>query len=491
MTGTPGDEVRLPPPPARVFLVGVGGIGMSGLAQYLLERGYTVAGSDRLLSGPGREDLILKLRRLGVAVFPQNGAGPRETRPDVLVASAAVEPGNPDFAAAPGCPVCPRARALAALLDRDPGLQIAVAGTAGKTTVTAWVAAALRALGRRVLVVDGGCMLDAESADRPGNFAADPDPEFLVAEVDESDRSLTEFRPHVGVLLNVGTDHYGRSELMTVFGRFLDRCREACVVPEALAGEFAGRGPRRRVLFAESPAAPGVHSPLEYTPGAQGASFRLSGVGTVRSRLFGYHNAVNAAAVTAALEAAGVAVPAPEVCRALGAFRGVRQRFEYVGRTPRGAPVYNDYAHNPAKIAAAVATAREAAGSPLAILFQPHGYGPLSFMRAELKEALRAVLRPGDTVLLLPVYYAGGTTSFAPSSEEVAAEYAAAGLPVAAAASRQEALSRVLAGGEARAVLVMGARDPSLPDFAARFCVAQDPHGTASVKPGMPGRPGL
>jgi UDP-N-acetylmuramate--alanine ligase len=473
MPASAASEVHLPLPPARAFLVGIGGIGMSGLAQYLQARGYAVAGSDRLLEGPGREDLVGKLRRLGIPVFAQDGSGPRALTPEVLIASAAVEPGNPDFAAVPTVPVCPRARALAALLDRDEGLQIAVAGTAGKTSVTAWLAACLRALGRRVLVVDGGYMLEAESADRPGNFAADPDPEFLVVEVDESDRSLVEFSPHVGVVLNLGTDHYGRDELLGVFGRFLDGCRQACVLPRELAAALAGHGPGRRVCFASGPVADaGVVYPDGYTPGAQGASFRVSGVGVVSSRMFGHHSAVNAAAVAAALQAAGVSVPPGELCRALGAFRGVRQRFEYVGRTARGIPVYADYAHNAAKIAAAIATAREAAGSPLAILFQPHGYGPLGFMREDLRETLRTALLGQDLLLLLPVYYAGGSTSFSPTSAEVATEYAAAGLSVAAVESRQEALARLAACAGAKAVLVMGARDPTLPHFAAQVCEA-------------------
>jgi UDP-N-acetylmuramate--alanine ligase len=473
MTAPLCHALTLPLPPARVFLVGIGGIGMSGLAQYLQARDYVVAGSDRQLDGPGREELVAKLRRLGIAVFPQDGSGPRDFHPDVLVASAAVEPGNPDFAVCPDCPVCPRARALASLLDREAGRQIAVAGSAGKTTVTGWLAASLRALGRRVLVVDGGYMLDAESADRPGNFAADPDPEFLVVEVDESDKSLVEFNPQVGVVLNAGTDHFGRDELLTVFGRFLDRCRDACVLPAELALELAGHGPERRVRFAPTAVADAtVLHPSGYTPRPRGAAFHIPGAGVVESRQFGQHSALNATAVVAALRAAGITAPAASLREALTSFRGIRQRFEFVGTTAHGIPVYNDYAHNVQKIAAAMETARDAAGSPVVALFQPHGYGPFGFMRAALRETLSQALRPGDCFLLLPVYYAGGSSSFAPTADEVAADYAAAGLAVRAVESRAAAVRAIAACTTARAILVMGARDPSLPDFAASACAA-------------------
>jgi UDP-N-acetylmuramate--alanine ligase len=187
--------------------------------------------------------------------------------------------------------------------------------------------------------------------------------------------------------------------------------------------------------------------------------------------MFGYHSAVNAAAVAAALQAAGVSAPPAALSAALGGFRGIRQRFEYVGATRSGVPVYDDYAHNVQKIAAAIATAREAAGSPLAALFQPHGYGPFGFMRAELLDTLRTALRPGDCFVLLPVYYAGGTSSFSPTAAEVASEYAAAGLPVRTVETRDEAAALVRSLPGLRAVLVMGARDPSLPDFAARLTV--------------------
>ncbi|MEI8079111.1 MAG: Mur ligase domain-containing protein, partial [bacterium] len=149
--------LTLPPPPGPLFLAGLGGIGMSGLAQLLRWQGYTVAGSDRETTGPGRDELYAKLRSQGITTWPQDGSGVRAVRPALLINSTAIEDGNPDFIAATelGCARDHRARALAAALNRLPGRQIAIAGSAGKTSVTAWLASTLHHLGLPVLSVCG------------------------------------------------------------------------------------------------------------------------------------------------------------------------------------------------------------------------------------------------------------------------------------------------------------------------------------------------
>ena len=230
-------QPSLPPPPARLFCVGIGGIGVSALAQLLVHLGYDVAGSDRGLDDPSKAHLYERLRHQGIRLYPQDGSGVRAERPDALVISNAVEPGNPDLtAASPDTPVIHRARALAQALDRTGTRQIAVAGSCGKTSVTGWLAAALRALGEPVILVNGGYDLAAETPDFPGNFLADPAARFAVVEVDESDKSLVQFTPHYGVLLNVGNDHYSQDELRQVFATFLRHCREGIACLDELAG---------------------------------------------------------------------------------------------------------------------------------------------------------------------------------------------------------------------------------------------------------------
>ena len=495
------DAPVLPAPPARIFLVGLGGIGMSGLAQLLHFQGYEVAGSDRRIWGVGKDDLFSKLAALGISIFPQDGHGIGDWSPETVVVSAAVEDTNPDLRASSRVPRLHRARALADALNRVDACQVAVAGSCGKTTVTGWLSSALRALGRRVVLVDGGFVTEFETDVLPGNVHWDPRPDVVVYEVDESDRSLTEFQPDVGVLLNVGTDHYDRDELLRIFGRFLDRCRDAAVVPDVLLDSMAAYGPPRRTVFAGPASATSQTTPrtvaaLSVRASREGTSFHTALHGPVRTSQFGDHSVLNGCAVLATLDVVADDKSATERGEALGAFLGVRQRFEYMGSTAGAVPVYNDYAHNVEKIEAAIHTARGVAGDRLLIVFQPHGFKPLAFMRTPLRGMLQRTLSPGDRLLLLPVFYAGGTTAFSPTSEEVAGSYAAAGLAVRAVKDRAEAQSALSAAGgfssgragtvRPSAVLVLGARDPSLRAWCRSMVAPPDGPNPDQAVPATP-----
>ncbi|MGN0877966.1 MAG: glutamate ligase domain-containing protein, partial [Oligosphaeraceae bacterium] len=326
-----------------------------------------------------------------------------------------------------------------------------------------------RALGEPVILVNGGYDLAAETPDFPGNFLADPGARFAVVEVDESDKSLVQFTPHYGVLLNVGNDHYSQDELRQVFTTFLGRCREGIACLSELASLADGcRVPL--ATFGPEPA-PGVLAPLRYAASPDGIRFDAPPCGEAfHTTQSGRHSALNACAVLALLRLLQLPqAQTPQRLReAIAAFRGVRQRFEQMGSRPDGTPVINDYAHNPEKIAAALATARERFGSPLTAVFQPHGFSALRNFRPQLCESLSAALTPADTLILLPVYYAGGTATFSPTSDEVAAELRDGGVN-AVALSREEATRAIAAQCRPSCVIVMGARDPSLRDWSAQL----------------------
>ncbi len=458
---------HFPPPPARLFLVGIGGIGMSGLAQFLKASGYEVAGSDRGLSEPARQFLFRALEAQGIPLFPQDGSGPASFHPEGFVFTTAIEPGNPDALAAPDLPVFHRAMVLSRLCERNGGTLLGVAGTCGKTSVAGWLGAALKSLGRSVTLVNGGYLPELETPTAPGNFYRTPGcakTDFVVAEIDESDRSIAQFAPEFGVVLNVGDDHYSTEELQMVFRNFLSRCKRGALRPEnlpVLAPEKKD-GRQDRVFSGE---------PRGYQATPEGIRFLTPEGREARSRLSGRHNALNGLAVYEMLRMALPDEDPQKILEAMASFQGVRQRFEVfdvpVERRREGVPlaVVNDYAHNPEKIAAAITAARERFGAPLGILFQPHGFGALRFMEDALREQLSQCLHPGDRFLMLPVYYAGGTVSFSPTSAEVAERFRQSGVAVEAVSQRAEAEAVLRAGGF-RAWMVLGARDASLREWS-------------------------
>ncbi len=440
---------QFPQASARIFLVGIGGIGMSGLAQFLVKCGYTVAGSDRALNQSAMRQLFDALRAQGIELYPQDGSGVKTFHPDALVLSSAIENDNPDLTAFSG-PLFHRAAILATLCQRQQCAFIGVAGSCGKTSVAAWIASVLANLHFPITMINGGYVNDFAAELRPGNFFTADHPQFIIAEIDESDRSIDYYAPDYGIVLNIGDDHYGRQELADEFNKFLARCKCAAIAPASL----------KTLLNAKTYFDDTVHG---YRTDASGIYFTCDEQ-QFHSSQCGQHSAINGAAVYAVLRQALVAtqLSSQAIADAMEKFKGVRQRFDIVVNDPKtGHIVINDYAHNPEKIAAAVNAAQERFARPLTILFQPHGFKPLEFMRAPLKQELQRVLKKEDTFAFLPVYYVGGTTSFAPSSEEVAQEYATAGMNVKYMPSR-EAAAEYIASKQDTVCLVLGARDPSL-----------------------------
>ena len=224
-------------------------------------------------------------------------------------------------------------------------------------------------------------------------------------------------------------------------------------------------------LFSTAPDAPAelhgykVFRVTDYRSGDGKVTAKIDGR-DVHLPVPGLHNAANAAAVLAGLSLLGFDPEA--VLPAIERFSGVWRRFDFAGRTRGGAAVYDDYAHNVEKICSCIEAAHEVCTGRTVFLFQPHGYGPFGFMRPELLPALEKVLKKDDVFAFLPVYYAGGTTSFRPKAEEVAAEYDAhhPGGRYRFFATRAEAADFLRALGASDTAVVMGARDNSLSDWA-------------------------
>lgn len=453
----------------RSHFAGVGGTGMSALALYLAGRGEEVSGSDRLFDNGGGHEVRAALEAAGVKVFPQDGSGiDRNCR---LVVSTAVEETVPEVKKARelGVEVLHRSEILAEACRNGRG--IAVSGTSGKSTVTAMVFACLREAGLDPSVVSGAPLLELRREGLWGN-AYGGKGEWTVFEADESDGTLVRYHPEIGILLNLDRDHKELSELREIFRTFRSQVHGAFVT-HAEREECRDLGGPDALLFGE-----GAHNA---ELGGGHAAFTFEDV-----EFFvpfpGQHMVENALAAAVTARAAGV--PLEISAKALSTFAGVHRRHEKAGSV-RGVTVYDDFAHNPAKVEAAVRAFRAAAPSGrLVALFQPHGYGPLKFLLEDFAQAFRAVMQPQDALLLLPVYDAGGTADRSVSSADLAARIAgttsvrpeeqgaalclegwngcAIHLP-----TREEAASLAASlANEGDVVASMGARDPSLPELA-------------------------
>jgi UDP-N-acetylmuramate--alanine ligase len=413
--------------------VGVGGAGMSGLALVAQALGARVTGSDRAESS-----YTARLREHGIEPVIGHSSANVAAGAEVVY-STAVPPENPERQ------VAHRELHRADLLAEIAALRrcLAVTGTHGKTTTSGMVVHAMRGCGLDPAYVIGGELRST------GSNAGWGTGEWIVIEADESDRSMLKLTPEIAVLTSAELDHhstYGsRLELERAFAQFMGRARERAVVWDR---------PELRALC--PPGAVAYDAPGALL-GPEGSRFDWRGL-QVELSVPGAHNAINAAGALTACALAG-ADPA-QAAAALRDFRGARRRFEELGRTPAGVPVYDDYAHHPTEVAAAIAAARTLAPRRLLAVFQPHLYSRTKALARQFGAALGAA----DLVLVLKVYPARERAEDFPGVEgyliaEAAAD-AAGGRTVAWLPGFDDArrfLARRLRAGDL--CLVMGAGD--------------------------------
>jgi UDP-N-acetylmuramate-alanine ligase len=424
---------------SRYHFVGVAGVGMSAVAQAVCFRGGAVTGSDRYLDSGSALPILAKLEDSGITLFPQDGSGV-DAGAEAVVVSTAIEPDNPDLAAAEavGLPVLHRSEVLAQLVADQ--TCIAVAGTSGKSTVTGMVGWILEHAGLDPTVVNGAPVINWCSNGAVGNVRRGSGALWVI-EADESDRSLLNFEPEYAVITNVSADHFDLEESVSLFKAFADQVRGDVI------GALDGCDPLD-----------GIH--VEVT--ASSSRFCYDGV-SFNVPLPGRHNAENAVHAAELCKCVGVSLE--RSAEALASFRGIRRRLEVVGEA-RGVTVIDDYGHNPAKIAAAWNAVVPFARRGI-VVWRPHGYGPLRTMLDELTATFEALCGPDDHVILLPVYDAGGTADRSIDSGVLAERLRGVGVRVSCVSSHGDA-QRVACdlAEDGDAVIVMGARDPELPELA-------------------------
>ena len=403
----------------RIHLIGIGGSGMSGIAEVLLALGYAVSGSD-LKSSPTTE----RLRNLGAKIY--EGHEPQHVRgAQVVVMSSAVRPDNPEIGEARKLkiPVIPRAEMLAELMRLKYG--IAVAGAHGKTTTTSLIASVLAAAGFDPTFVVGGRVNAAGTNARVGQG------DYMVVEADESDRSFLLLAPVVAVVTTIDREHldqyHSLEEIQSVFLEFVNRVPFYGAVVLSLDEPNVQAilpGVKRPVItYGVSAQADLVISEIEL-PGLE-SSFRLTFHGDDLGKFRlpsppGIHNVRNAAA--AAAVALNLGIPADLIREGLAKFGGVGRRFEVKG-VYAGVTLIDDYGHHPAEIRATLEAARGCNYKRLLVLFQPHRYSRTKHLWDDFCRAFNLA----DVLVVSEIYAAGEPPIEGVSGQKLAEAISAAG----------------------------------------------------------------
>lgn len=465
MTG-PADDLTAHP----WFFCGIGGSGMLPLALILRGHGAEIAGSDRSRDQGRSAEKFAWLEAQGIRLFPQDGSGitsPAQT----LVASAAVENTVPEVVRATqmGCARMSRAELLATLFNAS-RCGIAVGGTSGKSTVTGMLGWIMTQAGRDPTIMNGAVMKNFVAADAPFASARVGSGGVFVSEVDESDGSIALYRPAIAVLNNVSLDHKSLEELRDLFGGFLaasgraalnlDDAETAALLPLA-------RDPLTFALERQDATLRVEPGSIVETPVGISANVVDARDGSRHKLALGVPGRHNLANALAALAGAVLAnVPLADAIAALASFAGLARRFDILGTSPSGVSVIDDFGHNPEKVAATLDTLRRHPGRVIAF-FQPHGFGPLRQMGAELAEVLATRLGPDDIAILCDPVYFGGTVDRSVSSGHVVRWIEDAGGRAEHLPERPACADRIVAlARPGDRIVVMGARDDTLTGFA-------------------------
>jgi UDP-N-acetylmuramate--alanine ligase len=444
----------------RIHFVGIGGIGMSGIAEVLLNLGYKVSGSDLKSSA-----VTQRLATLGAIVFDGHCAE-NIIGAEVVVASSAIAPDNLEIshARALHIPVIQRAEMLAELMRLKYG--VAIAGMHGKTTTTSMVAAVLAGGGLDPTVVVGG------RVDAMGSNARLGKSQYLVAEADESDRSFLKLSPILAVVTNIDHEHMdcyrNMRNLKRAFLEFMDRvpfygmvvaCNDDPLLRRMLpqverrAVTYGTRGgsdfhikPGKSLIEQEE------HRPIS----AFQVTFKKKYLGEFRLHVPGLHNVLNATAAIAV--GLGLDIDVEQIRAALESFRGVDRRFQSRG-TVAGVSVIDDYGHHPTEVRATLAAARQCGFRRIHVVFQPHRYTRTQLLMNEFASAFH----DADTLFVLDIYAASETPIEGITGEALARHIQEAGEQEAHyAASFAEAAEAVVAGAdEGDAILTLGAGNVS------------------------------
>ena len=444
--------------PISYFFIGIAGTGMSAIAQYLKAAGHTVAGSDRQFQKDQSNESRAALEAEGIQCFEQGGNG-ITPNVDVVVVSTAIEESVPEVqqARALGKPIKKRSEILAAIVSQKK--TIAIGGTSGKSTTTAMLFEILSHAGLDPSVIGGAGLTRLIKQGKIGN-AAYGKGDWLVIEADESDGSIVQYHPEIGVLLNVDKDHQDLDALMELFKTFKGHSKKFIVnKSHPLAASLSAND--ENDFDVEDLPVSSIHANHFHQQGAA-IHFKIGDIGFVVNSP-GKHNMENALAAIAAAHAIGIDFQTAS--DALKSYEGIYRRHQVLGEK-NGVTVVDDFAHNPVKCARSI-EACQPFSEKLIAWFQPHGYGPTRFLRHDFVEEIAKVLRPQDEIWMSEIYYAGGTAVKDISANDLINDLKNRGVNAYFVEDRNQLIPAMRPHfTPSTTLLLMGARDPSLGSFA-------------------------
>ena len=456
----------------NVFFIGVAGVGMSAIAQYLAGIKKKVSGSDRYFKEGEFNEIKEKLEAEGIVCFFQNGDGISD-KTDLVVVSTAIEDTVFEVQKAKqlNIPIIKRSELLAIIARSK--RTIAVGGTSGKSTTSAMLFDILDKAGLKPSIISGAGLVSIIKEGKIGNAKVGKG-EWLVIEADESDGSIVQYHPEIGLLLNVDKDHQEIDELMSIFTIFKNNSQKFIVNQSNTLAKQLSQNIKNDFGVDENSGAGYIAKDFAQQGFCIQFTIHHSRLTTHDSQFtihdsrftintIGQHNMENALAAVAVANQIGVDL---ETCASsLKNYEGIYRRNQVLGNK-NGVWVIDDYAHNPVKCAAAIRACQPVANKVVA-WFQPHGYGPTRFLRADFVKEIAAALRPQDEIWMSEIFYAGGTAVKDISANDLINDIKALGKNAFFVEDRNEFLEIArphLSGNSV--LLLMGARDPGLEAFS-------------------------
>ncbi|KIA84612.1 UDP-N-acetylmuramate--alanine ligase [Kaistella solincola] len=440
-----------------VFFIGIAGVGMSAIAQYLKGIGKKVSGSDRYFHADEFNKTREQLENEGIECFVQNGSGITE-KTDLIVVSTAIEDTVFEVKKAKelGIPIIKRSELLAIIAESKK--TIAVAGTSGKSTTSAMLYQILLDAKLNPSIISGAGLTSIIKTGKIGNAAVGKG-EWLIIEADESDGSIVQYQPEIGLLLNIDKDHQEIDELQDLFTAFKNNTRGLFIVNQSntLAKKLSADS-AHDFGFENNSAG---YSAENFKQSGLSLTFKVKGEKFEMNSL-GQHSVENATAAIAVANQIGVDL---KICaESLAQYEGIYRRHQILGKK-NGVWVIDDYAHNPAKCAASIKACQPLAKKVIA-WFQPHGYGPTRFLKDDFIEEISAALRPQDEIWMSEIFYAGGTAVKDISANDLIEGIKNNGKNAYFIENRNNLLKTLQPElKEGTLLLLMGARDPSLELF--------------------------